>query len=282
MELFSSASSELRSEYAAYLESSGLMHDLLANIFYLIPENATLPSNSSQEANRDSVQKTMFSERPALLASDLNTSVELQHLACQVYFKAVKKLPAMVRQWWNNQDKHMLALVERITSKYVSVILTIEELQSVQNSVKNFDTMTVRARVKTREVIATYTIDEVSMELIIKLASNHPLGPVVVECGRRIGVGNTQWRNWMLQLSTFLMYQNGSILDGLTLWKRNIDKKFEGIEECYICFYVLHGSNCQLPRLTCRTCKKKFHSACLYKWFSTSNQSTCPLCRNLF
>ena len=80
----------------------------------------------------------------------------------------------------------------------------------------------------------------------------------------------------------FCDVQNGSILDGLTLWKRNVDKRFEGIEECYICYYVLHGSNYQLPKLTCRTCRKKFHAACLYKWFSTSNNSTCPLCRNLF
>ena len=54
------------------------------------------------------------------------------------------------------------------------------------------------------------------------------------------------------------------------------------LQECYICFYILHGTNHQLPKLACRTCKKKFHSACLYKWFSTSNNSSCPLCRNLF
>lgn len=83
-------------------------------------------------------------------------------------------------------------------------------------------------------------------------------------------------------LSFLLQHQNGSILDGLTVWKRNVDKRFEGVEECYICFYVLHGANHQLPKLACRTCKKKFHAACLYKWFSTSNNSTCPLCRNLF
>lgn len=52
-------------------------------------------------------------------------------------------------------------------------------------------------------------------------------------------------------------------MDGLKLWKNNIDKRFEGVDECMICFYVLHGTNFQLPRITCRTCKKKFHSACL-------------------
>lgn len=62
-------------------------------------------------------------------------------------------------------------------------------------------------------------------------------------------------------------FQNGSILDGLALWKRNVDKRFEGVEECMICFYVLHGATCHLPKLTCRTCRKRFHSACLVSPF---------------
>lgn len=57
--------------------------------------------------------------------------------------------------------------------------------------------------------------------------------------------------------------QNGRIWDGLSLWNNNLDKKFDGVEECYICFAVLHQGTYQLPKLTCQTCKKKFHSACL-------------------
>ena len=30
-----------------------------------------------------------------------------------------------------------------------------------------------------------------------------------------------------------------------------------------ICFSVVHGTNYQLPTITCRVCKKKYHSACL-------------------
>lgn len=33
---------------------------------------------------------------------------------------------------------------------------------------------------------------------------------------------------------------------------------------------------------TFQTCKNLFHSSCLFKWFKTSNASTCPLCRNAF
>ena len=45
------------------------------------------------------------------------------------------------------------------------------------------------------------------MELVVTLPVNHPLGPISVECGRRVGVANTQWRNWMLQMVTFLSHQ---------------------------------------------------------------------------
>ena len=57
--------------------------------------------------------------------------------------------------------------------------------------------------------------------------------------------------------------QNGTLMDGLLLWKSNLDKHFSGVEDCMICFSVIHGSLYSLPKMTCRTCKKKFHSACL-------------------
>ena len=39
----------------------------------------------------------------------------------------------------------------------------------------------------------------------------------------------------------------------------------QGIEECSICYCILHTNN-ELPKRTCRTCKKKFHDACLVSW----------------
>lgn len=64
-------------------------------------------------------------------------------------------------------------------------------------------------------------------------------------------------------LNALFSQQNGSIMEGLALWKNNVDKRFEGVEDCMICFSVIHGSNYSLPKKACRTCKKKFHSACL-------------------
>uniref|UniRef100_A0AAY4AGT9 E3 ubiquitin-protein ligase listerin n=1 Tax=Denticeps clupeoides TaxID=299321 RepID=A0AAY4AGT9_9TELE len=180
------------------------------------------------------------------------------------------------------QEKRVSSAVDRFTSRYVSSVLSSQEIASVQSSTHSFENMTVKARCASREVIATYSVDDVFIELVIQLPQNYPLGCITVESGRRVGVAMQQWRNWMLQLSTYLTHQNGSIMEGLALWKNNVDKRFEGVEDCMICFSVIHGSNYSLPKKACHTCKKKFHSACLYKWFTSSNKSTCPLCRETF
>uniref|UniRef100_A0A8C4JQK1 E3 ubiquitin-protein ligase listerin n=1 Tax=Dromaius novaehollandiae TaxID=8790 RepID=A0A8C4JQK1_DRONO len=209
-------------------------------------------------------------------------SSQIPHLACSVYHITLKDLPAMVRLWWNSCEKRVFSVVDKFTSKYVSSVLSSQEIASVQTSTQLFNGMTVKARSAAREVIATYSVDDIFIELIIQLPSNYPLGSITVESGKRVGVAVQQWRNWMLQLSTYLTHQNGSIMEGLSLWKNNVDKRFEGVEDCMICFSVIHGSNYSLPKKACRTCKKKFHSACLYKWFTSSNKSTCPLCRETF
>ena len=213
--------------------------------------------------------------------------VEMHQLAHSIYYQMLNYLPALIRSWWTLADKRTASVVERFTVSRITPLLWAEEVDRINgSSAKVHNNMTIKVRSSVREVVATYILgddgSEGSMELVVQLPANFPLGAVQVESGKRVGVTIAQWRTWMLQLTTFLQHQNGSIVDGLSIWKRNVDKRFEGVEECYICFYVIHGSNHQLPRLACRTCKKKFHAACLYKWFKTSNNSTCPLCRNLF
>ena len=73
-----------------------------------------------------------------------------------------------------------------------------------------FSMFQIKARVLTGEVIATYNIDEVSMELFVYLTKNHPLGMLKVDSGKRIGVTSAQWRKWMLQLTIYLHHQVGN------------------------------------------------------------------------
>uniref|UniRef100_A0A8C8SSL1 E3 ubiquitin-protein ligase listerin n=1 Tax=Pelusios castaneus TaxID=367368 RepID=A0A8C8SSL1_9SAUR len=278
---FKAASSQLRALYSQYLRRTKNLNRLLYHLFRLMPENPTFPGPATEIPDKDT--KTFFTEELHLGVRDTAVlSSQIPHLACSVYHMTLKDLPAMVRLWWNSCEKRVFNIVDKFTSKYVSNVLSLQEISSVQTSTQLFNGMTVKARSATREVIATYSVDDIFIELIIQLPPNYPLGSITVESGKRVGVAVQQWRNWMLQLSTYLTHQNGSIMEGLALWKNNVDKRFEGIEDCMICFSVIHGSNYSLPKKACRTCKKKFHSACLYKWFTSSNKSTCPLCRETF
>lgn len=80
-------------------------------------------------------------------------------------------------------------------------------------------------------------------------------------------------------MRSLLQNNNSSIKDSLLMWKENLDKEFEGVEECPICYYVIESSTRQLPKLVCKTCKYKFHSVCIHKWFEKSNKSECPMCK---
>ncbi|EHB03083.1 RING finger protein 160 [Heterocephalus glaber] len=278
---FKAASSQLRALYSVYLRKTKSLNKLLYHLFRLMPENPSYGEAAPEISNKD--PKTFFTEELQLSIRETSTlPYHIPHLACSVYHMTLKDLPAMVRLWWNSSEKRVFNIVDRFTSKYVSSVLSFQEISSVQTSTQLFNGMTVKARATTREVMATYTIEDIVIELIIQLPSNYPLGSISVESGKRVGVAVQQWRNWMLQLSTYLTHQNGSIMEGLALWKNNVDKRFEGVEDCMICFSVIHGFNYSLPKKACRTCKKKFHSACLYKWFTSSNKSTCPLCRETF
>ena len=130
-----------------------------------------------------------------------------------------------------------------------------------------------------REVTARYEIDDANLELAVRLPASYPLAAAELDCTRRVGISEARLRKWMLSVSAILQHQNGAVAEGLLLWQRNIDREFKGVEPCPICYLVIHGTNHQMPRLSCRQCHNKFHSACLYKWFTSSSKSTCPLCQ---
>jgi hypothetical protein len=73
-------------------------------------------------------------------------------------------------------------------------------------------------------VVATYVKDECELGMTIRLPPSYPLRPVEVSCARRLGIGEARWRRWVLQIVTLLSVRDGSVLDAVLLWKRNVDK----------------------------------------------------------
>ncbi|CAI9579346.1 unnamed protein product, partial [Staurois parvus] len=180
---FKAASSQLRALYSQYLRKTKSLNKLLYNLFKLMPHTPVLPGQSSDAFCKD--PKTFFTEELTLNVKDSSTlQWEIPHLACSVYHITLKDLPAMVRLWWNGCEKRIFSVVDKFTTKYVSGVLSSQEISSVQFSTQVFDGMTVKASRTTREVIATYSVDDICIELIIQLPPNYPLGSITVESGR--------------------------------------------------------------------------------------------------
>lgn len=76
-------------------------------------------------------------------AESRNLECELPHLACSVYYSTLQDMPAMVRLWWNSQEKRVSTVVEKFTVKYISPVLSAQEISSVHSSTQMSDSMTV-------------------------------------------------------------------------------------------------------------------------------------------
>ena len=128
-----------------------------------------------------------------------------------------------------------------------------------------------------REVVASFELDDAVLECTMRLPASYPLRCAEAECTKRVGVSEARLRKWLLSMAALLRASNGALGAALALWNDNVCREFEGLEACPICYMVIHAASSALPRLPCRQCRNRFHSACLYNWFTSSNKSSCPV-----
>ena len=120
------------------------------------------------------------------------------------------------------------------------------------------------------------------MAVVLTLPALFPLQPVTATLLDSVKVKDNTARKWLLSMVSILQSQNSSTREAVAVWKKGMDKHFEGVEECPICYSIIDTATRSLPRMACPGCKNKFHSACLYKWFNSSGDNKCPMCRGRF
>ncbi|CAO4360742.1 unnamed protein product [Caenorhabditis nigoni] len=220
-------------------------------------------------------------EREYYLQSDLTASPWFfEKFASRLLFKSITLLPAAVRLFHKNIPNNFKPIFQEVVTKHASKLLIENELNKVQTA-EFGERLKVRTVPVTGQIISEYTVEDTKMKLTIELPRDYPLSVPAMNLDKAIVKGDRA-KKWLLQLNAYLFHQNGAILEGIEMWKRNVDKGIEGAEDCTICMMTVHQQTNQLPKVKCKQCKNRFHSNCLYKWFESSNQSTCPLCRNNF
>jgi FANCL C-terminal domain len=207
---------------------------------------------------------------------------------------ALQKMPALSRRHFAENVEHGLALqIEDFVKRRVSPFLIAEEISKVRawsgeagaGGMGGEGELNARGSLAGREVWATYTLSEVTLQVVLRIPEAFPLKTVQVddsEANRCVGMGKSMWRNTLVGMNILLQFKDGSLAEAVELWRCNLGKTFQGVEECPICYSVLHLVAGTLPKMQCRTCKNLFHSECLCKWFRTSSSSACPMCRSAF
>ncbi|TPX32340.1 hypothetical protein SmJEL517_g04547 [Synchytrium microbalum] len=164
---------------------------------------------------------------------DFSSEVAFPLATAHLYWLALRTTPSLVRTWWSESKKRQLTLaVEMYTEKYFSPLLISREISTITRSDKSlFENLAIKASTKSSEVSATYTIEESGLEMIIRLPSSFPLKQVEVDSGPsgRAGVTDARWRAWLLSASAVMFAQNGSVLDAVMVFKKNISAHFEGM-----------------------------------------------------
>lgn len=218
------------------------------------------------------------------LTYSAEVSDECKYLMMHIMFELFKSVGSLTNMWFMNiKDRSLKNKIDSFVSQFISPILIKNEIDSVSRKIEDFEkkdeALSIKVNNVTHEIRASYLIDEQNLVISFKLPNNYPLNNVEVIGVSRVGITEQKWKQWIMSTQHVITGMNGSVLDSLELFTKNVHLQFSGFEECAICYSILHAVDRKLPTKVCPTCSNRFHGACLYKWFRSSGNNTCPLCR---
>jgi len=273
---------KVKNDYAESIKEGGYVNNFLNFAFEFLGHSRGKPIDVSKF---DITTYTLD-----ILDSPLK---DTQWFLTHLYYLCLINLPTLSKTWWLECKSRQTSIsVESWTSKSISphvisnAISTVSSWSSTQDPSPGTDEpapLVIRAKPRASELTASYPVDdEQSATIIINLPPSFPLHQATITSpSGRVGLDERHWDSWLRTAQGVIAFSNNSIVEGLLNWRRNVFGALKGQTECAICYSVV-GEDGKLPDKKCRTCKNSFHGNCLYKWFKSANNTTCPLCRNSF
>ena len=204
-------------------------------------------------------------------------------------FKFVKIFPSLVRFWSETLQGKLKFTFKNLIYKLILPQMT-EELRQIFNNNK---AVLAEKGIKIKD----YSIDnsffefdlvlneEIRFNVQVKIPLYFPLSKLETSFVSNAHIPSGKELNIKMNLNQAINMSTDNICDNLLMWADNC-KQFllMNTEPCPICYYYLHNTDKSLPTLTCKKCKKVFHSLCMKEWFKSSAQSSgktnCPMCRS--
>lgn len=208
-------------------------------------------------------------------------------------FLLQRQTRSLVRDWLDTVDRRLASMMRTFVERHISPVLIqssfAEILSQSPDGTTKFEIdegFTVHVQQDQLLVNLIFQKDELQLRSRILLPKSYPLEnaftpPDILK--EPPGIPAEKWRGWMKNLAKSISSSNFTLWDAVRHFGENLVKAFEGVEPCPICYCVVQATNKKLPEMRCPVCKHsaKFHSACLSKWWATSEGgATCPLCRS--
>ena len=278
------ASYKVQADYVATLKEGTYIQDFLTFALNILIISRTRPIDASK-----------FDIETYTPGHSESPEHETHHLLVHLYYLSLRHLPTLSKEWWRDTASRSLNIAAEIwTQKHISPLIIASELSTISawapTQTTDDQPMTVKISPSTREITASIPIDEQTMAIAVRLPPAYPLQRAEVKSIHRVGVVEKKWNSWLINAQGVMNLSSSSgggagegsaLIDGLVAWRKNVSAAMKGQTECAICYSVVSGDR-QLPSKRCSTCKNCFHSSCLFRWFKSSNSSSCPLCRNSF
>ena len=272
---FTNASFKLKEMYHGDIKNSAFLPTLLDLICEILRITSGRPVDASKlDITSVKLQDHGFMER------------EAQSLATYLYYISLLHVPDLVKEWFIEQKNRIKSPLESWTQKHISPLIVAASLEAATEWATTQDQddrpVSIKASPKGSELVASIGIDEESppISLAISLPGAYPLEQATVTSRNRVGVSDKNWQSWMRTFQ-IIIFSTGNLIEGLIAFRRNVQGALKGQTECAICYSII-GTDMKTPDKKCGTCKNTFHSVCLFRWFKSSNSSSCPLCRNNF
>lgn len=283
---FSTSSHKVRGDLSAHLKAEGAPGPLLDFTTDVLGHSAAHALRLDRAGLAAEERIRGYDVRLADAETDERA---MQWLLVHLFHLTLKYTPALFRSWFIDcRSKQTRIAVEAWTTRYFSPLAIDDALDEVQlwidggasaSTDPDEQDLIVKVSRPAREVTAGYEVDESQAAIAIKIPPSYPLEGVTVAGLRRVAVSERKWQSWIMTTQGVITFSNGNIIDGLQVFRRNIAGALKGQAECAICYSII-STDQRMPDKRCTTCRNLFHRTCLYKWFQTSNQNTCPLCRN--
>ena len=280
---FGASVPKVRDDYLEHLKREGSVGPLLEFMFDVLGHSAAHPLN----LDREGLSADQIRSYDITVADGEPEEHNMHWLLVHLYYLVLKYAPGLFKAWYLDlRSKQTKVAVASWMQKYFSPLVISEALDEVvdwntaqEPPAGDEKELHVKVSKIAKEVTAGYEVDEELAQIAIRVPPAYPLDPVSVVGVNRVGVNEKRWQGWLLSTQGVVTFTNGSLVDGLNVFRRNVVGALKGQTECAICYSIV-SSDKRMPDKKCGTCKNLFHRTCLYRWFQTSSQNTCPLCRN--